>query len=218
MAFFRPRVSREAEVRYHADQEVGKGYDDAAAKVARAEEEFLRAQAERRSLQELHAAAVAFDRALTQALRAAEAAQRATFGAKAYDDRIRRRKAKATPEGAKWTAEVDRLRTLREQHRLTGIPRLPRQVPSKARLTGAPARPAAPPERHGRAAVGVGRGGLPSGSARPVEQRAGVARVAELGQGLLLQLADALAGEARGACRSRRGCAACRRAGRSAAT
>ncbi|GGM60575.1 hypothetical protein GCM10010106_02950 [Thermopolyspora flexuosa] len=132
MAFFRPRVSREAEVRYHADQEVGKGYGELLEKVARAEEEFLRAQAERRPLEELHAAAVALDRALTEALRAAEAAQRATFGAKAYDDRIRRRKAKATPAGAKWTAEVDRLRTWRERHRLTGIPRLPRRVPSKA--------------------------------------------------------------------------------------
>src|SRR5690606_14187743 len=56
MAFFRPRVSREAEVRYHADQEVGKGYGELLEKVARAEREFLRAQAERRPLPELHAA------------------------------------------------------------------------------------------------------------------------------------------------------------------
>jgi len=132
MAFFRPRVSREAEVRYHADQEVGKGYGELLEKVARADEEYRRAQAERRPLPELHAAAVALDAALTQALRAAEAAQRATFGAKAYDDRIRRRKGRATPEGARWTDEVNRLRTWRERHRLTGIPRLPRPVPEKA--------------------------------------------------------------------------------------
>ncbi|MEV5410137.1 hypothetical protein AB0K60_15045 [Thermopolyspora sp. NPDC052614] len=132
MAFFRPRVSREAEVRYHADQEVGKTYGTLLEKAERAEEEFRRAQAERRPLEELREKAVALDVALTQALRAAEAAQRATFGPKAYDDRLRRRKGKATPEGAKWQAEVDRLRTLREQHRLTGIPRLPRPVPEKA--------------------------------------------------------------------------------------
>ncbi|GAA3315591.1 hypothetical protein [Nonomuraea dietziae] len=74
---------------------------------------------------ELRAAGLHFDKALTDALRAAEAGQRATFGVKSYDDRLARRKAKATPKGAMWTAEVDRLRTLREANRLTGIPRLP---------------------------------------------------------------------------------------------
>lgn len=131
MAFFRPRVSREAEVRYHADQQVGKDYAELLEKVARAEEELLRARAERRPLPELRAAALELDAALTRALRAAEAAQRATLGPRAYDDRIRRRKGRATPEGARWTAEVDRLRTWRERHRLTGIPRLPRPVPGK---------------------------------------------------------------------------------------
>jgi hypothetical protein len=131
MAFFRPRVSREAEVRYHADQEVGKGYRELLEKVAQAEQEFYRAQAERRSVAELREAGLALDKAMTDALRAAEAAQRASFGPKAYDDRLRRRKGKATPEGARWTAEVDRLRTWRERHRLTGIPRRTWSVPEK---------------------------------------------------------------------------------------
>lgn len=125
MAFFRPRVSREAEVRFHSDQEVGKGYRDALAKARVAEQELRRVRAAGAPAHELREAGVALDQALTEALRAAEAAQRATFGVKSYDSRIIRRKGRATPDGAMWTAEVDRLRTLREEHRLIGIPRVP---------------------------------------------------------------------------------------------
>ncbi|MFF5207743.1 hypothetical protein [Streptosporangium sp. NPDC000396] len=128
MAFFRPSVSREAEVRYHADQEVGKSFPELLEKARAAEAVLRRAQSVSTSPEELRAAGLAFDKALTEALRAAEANQRATFGVRAYDDRIRRRKGKATPKGAEWTAEVDRLRTLREQNRLTGIARVPRPV------------------------------------------------------------------------------------------
>ncbi|GGL01554.1 hypothetical protein Sme01_46140 [Sphaerisporangium melleum] len=130
MAFFRPSVSREAEVRHHADQEVGKSFPQLVDRARAAESELRRRQAARAGVPELREAALAYDRALTDALRAAEAAQRATLGVKAYDDRIRRRKGRATPEGAKWTQEVDRLRTLREANRLTGIPRVPRPVPA----------------------------------------------------------------------------------------
>jgi hypothetical protein len=130
MAFFRPSVSREAEVRYHADLEVGKSFPELLVKAREAERRLRSAQAARDSLEEVRAAALAFDAALTDALRAAEARQRATFGVKAYDDRIRRRKGKATPEGALWTTEVNRLRTLREENRLTGIPRIPRPLTS----------------------------------------------------------------------------------------
>lgn len=133
MAFFRPRVSREAEVRHHADQEVGKSFPELLRKAREAEAEVRRAQAAAAPVQELRAVGLAFDRALTEALRAAEANQRATFGIRSYDDRIRRRKGRATPKGAEWTAEVNRLRTLREQNRLTGIPRVPRPVTASAR-------------------------------------------------------------------------------------
>ncbi|MFF3438518.1 hypothetical protein [Streptosporangium sp. NPDC002721] len=133
MAFFRPRVSREAEVRHHADQEVGKSFPELLERARQAEAEVRRAQAAAAPVQELRAAGLAFDSALTEALRAAEANQRATFGIRSYDDRIRRRKGRATPRGAEWTAEVNRLRTLREQNRLTGIPRVPRPVTATAR-------------------------------------------------------------------------------------
>ncbi|MDH2426209.1 hypothetical protein [Sphaerisporangium sp. TRM90804] len=126
MAFFRPGVSREAEVRHHADQEVGKSFGALVGKAREAERELREAQLGGAGVVELRAAGLAFDRALTDALRAAEAARRASFGVKAYDDRIRRRKGRATPEGDRWTVEVDRLRTLREENRLTGIARYPR--------------------------------------------------------------------------------------------
>ncbi|SNT12813.1 hypothetical protein SAMN05216276_102587 [Streptosporangium subroseum] len=139
MAFFRPRVSREAEVRHHADQEVGKSFPELLEKARAAEVALRQAQASHASPEELRAAGLAFDRALTEALRGAEASQRAAFGIKSYDDRIRRRKGRATPKGAEWTAEVNRLRTLREQNRLTGIVRVPRLVPASERPEAAAA-------------------------------------------------------------------------------
>ncbi|MER6506052.1 MULTISPECIES: hypothetical protein [unclassified Nonomuraea] len=130
MAFFRPRVSREAEVRYHADQEISKGFPQLLDKARQAEQIVRDLRAAAADEIELLAAGRAFDVALTEALRAAEAGQRATFGVRSYDDRIARRKARATPRGAMWTAEVDRLRTLREENRMWGIPRVPRPVPA----------------------------------------------------------------------------------------
>ncbi|MFG1946992.1 hypothetical protein [Nonomuraea sp. NPDC048826] len=130
MAFFRPRVSREAEVRYHADVEISKSYPQLLDRAREAEQVVRDLRAGAADEIELLAAGRAFDKALTDALRAAEAGQRAAFGVKSYDDRIARRKAKATPKGAMWTAEVDRLRTLREENRMWGIPRVPRPVPS----------------------------------------------------------------------------------------
>ncbi|MFC4007073.1 hypothetical protein ACFOY2_07575 [Nonomuraea purpurea] len=130
MAFFRPRVSREAEVRYHADQEISKSYPELLDKARQTEQTLRELRAAAADEIELLAAGRAFDAALTDALRAAEAGQRATFGVKAYDDRIARRKAKARPDGARWTSEVDRLRTLREENRMWGIPQVPRPIPA----------------------------------------------------------------------------------------
>ncbi|MEU8245655.1 hypothetical protein [Nonomuraea sp. NPDC048916] len=130
MAFFRPRVSREAEVRYHADLEISKSYPELLEKARQVEQVLRELRAGDADEVELRGAGLAFDRALTEALRAAEAGQRATFGVASYDDRIARRKARATPAGAMWTAEVERLRTLREDNRLSGVPRVPYLVPS----------------------------------------------------------------------------------------
>ena len=58
-------------------------------------------------------------------MRAAFAAERAEIGPRGYEDRIYRRKATATSPVRAWTMEAQRLLTLRESHRLTGIARLP---------------------------------------------------------------------------------------------
>ena len=65
------------------------------------------------------------DATLTEAMRAAYAAQRAEIGPRGYDDRIFRRKAMATPKVHALTAEAEHLLTLRETHRLNDIPEVP---------------------------------------------------------------------------------------------
>jgi hypothetical protein len=59
-------------------------------------------------------------------MRAAYAAQRAEIGPRGYDDWIYRRKGKAKSAVHAWTDEAERLLTLRETHRLTGMPPAPR--------------------------------------------------------------------------------------------
>src|SRR6266568_3400509 len=95
-----------------------------AARVA--ELRFRRAQATNAPLPEQHLLALDLDAALTAAMRAAYAAERAEIGPRGYDDRIFRRKAKATSAVHSWTDEAERLLTLRESHRLSGIPAVPR--------------------------------------------------------------------------------------------
>ena len=83
------------------------------------------AEAARAPVTELHRLAVELDAALTTAMRAAYAAQRAEIGPRGYDDRIFTRKAKAKPAVHAWTDEAERLLTLRETYRLTGFPARP---------------------------------------------------------------------------------------------
>jgi hypothetical protein len=92
---------------------------DAAREV---ESRFRQAQARRAPMAELHRLSVEFDAALTEAMRAAYAAQRAEIGLRGYEDRIYRRKAMAKSRVHALTAEAEHLLTLRETHRLNGIP------------------------------------------------------------------------------------------------
>ena len=84
------------------------------------------AEATRAPVTELHRLAKELDAALTSAMRAAYAAQRAEIGPRGYEDRIYHRKAKAKPAVRVLTAEAERLLTLRESHRLNRIPEVPR--------------------------------------------------------------------------------------------
>ena len=103
-----------------------------------AEQAFRHAQAIASPVAELYPLARKLDSALTDAMRAAYAAERAEIGPRGYDDRIYRRKAKATPAVHAWTDEAERLLTMRETHRLTGIPPRPGSaaVPAAARAAG----------------------------------------------------------------------------------
>ena len=121
----RPKPSSEAEQQYKADVALAErrtGFLDAARE---AEDRLRQAQARHAPVTEIHRLAEEFDAALTAAVRAAYAARRAAIGPLGYDDRIYRRKAMAKPHVHALTAEAEHLLTLRENHRLNGIPAVP---------------------------------------------------------------------------------------------
>jgi hypothetical protein len=121
----RPQPSAEAEQRYAADVELAARRPELLGTARDAESAFRQAQGRRAPEIELLRLAENLDTALTAAMRAAYAAQRAEIGPLGYDDRIVRRKAMATPRVHALTAEAERLLTLRETHRLNGIPAVP---------------------------------------------------------------------------------------------
>lgn len=130
---FGRRVSKDVSERVAADRELADGYRERLAVAARAEDALQRARGERGTeAEELRRLAIELDQALTEALVAAEAAERVAMGPKTYppaggtesdkahrDAEIARRRAKAKPAVRPWTQEVDRLRTAREAHRLS---------------------------------------------------------------------------------------------------
>jgi len=121
------KASQEAANRHAADvaaaAERGKLLDS-----ARTADTALReAEARRAPVTELHRLAMELDAALTAAMHAAYAAQRAEIGPRGYEDRIYLRKAKAKPEVRALTAQAERLLTLRENHRMNHIPQVPRE-------------------------------------------------------------------------------------------
>ena len=155
----RAKVSQEALDKYAADAAVAQRFDDLLARARSAEQEYREAQAAGAAGDRLYELSKRLDAALTDAMRAAFAAQRVQTGPRGYDDRIFRRKAMATPQVRVWTMEAQRLLTMRESHRLTGVLRLPhpaavsgaqpagglhRLVPDPQRSNGNPAPPAGP--------------------------------------------------------------------------
>ena len=120
------QVSEQASADYAADAALAARFDELLSSARTAEQAFRQAQAMRAPLLDQHSLALALGSALTAAMRAAYAAERAEIGPQGYDDRIFRRKAKAKPAVHAWTDEAERLLTLREAHMLTGIPPVPR--------------------------------------------------------------------------------------------
>ncbi len=122
----RKQASEQAITRCAADVALAARFSELLDAARVAELRFRRGQATNAPLPEQHSLALDLDAALTAVMRAAYAAERAEIGPRGYDDRIVRRKAKATRAVHDWTDEAERLLTMRESHRLTGIPPVPR--------------------------------------------------------------------------------------------
>jgi hypothetical protein len=135
----RKPVGPEAAAKYDSDVALGQRFDDLFEQARSAEQALRDAQASGAGLEEQHRAGKRLDGALTDVMRAGFAAQRAEIGPQGYDDRIYRRKAMATPPVRAWTMEAERLLTLRESHRLTGIARLPRHPAGLPETSASPA-------------------------------------------------------------------------------
>jgi hypothetical protein len=118
----RPKPSSEAQQRYEADVALAGRRPELLDAAREAESLFREAQAQRAPEADLRRRAEDLDSALTAAVWAAYAAQRAEIGPLGYDDRIFRRKKMATSRVHALTAEAEHLLTLRETHRLNGIP------------------------------------------------------------------------------------------------
>ncbi|HLU98844.1 MAG TPA: hypothetical protein VKZ89_18565 [Thermobifida alba] len=120
------RVGTEARARYAEDTERAERLPELLEAARKAEEELVRARRDGADAVELNRLGVAYDAALTEAVRAAYARQRVLVGLRGYEDRIYRRRRLARPEVKEVTEFAERLLTLREQHRLHGIERVPR--------------------------------------------------------------------------------------------
>ncbi|MCW2935175.1 MAG: hypothetical protein JWM19_6137 [Actinomycetia bacterium] len=120
------KASQEATDKHAADVALATHLGELVDKAREADIAFRAAEARRAPVTELHRRAMELDAALTAAMQAAYAAQRAEIGPRGYEDRIYLRKAKAKPAVHMLTAEAERLLTLRENHRLNHIPEVPR--------------------------------------------------------------------------------------------
>ena len=118
----RAKPSGEARQKYEADVALAARRTELLDAAREAEHRFRQAQARQAPAAELRRLAEDLDTALTDAMRAAYSAQRVEIGPIGYDDRIYRRKKMATPRVHALTAEAQHLLTLRETHRLNGIP------------------------------------------------------------------------------------------------
>jgi hypothetical protein len=118
----RQKVSDEAMRQYEADVALAGRREELLANARDAEDKFRQAQAQRGPVSEVRVLAENLDSALSAAVQAAFAAQRAEIGSRGYDDRIYRRKQMAKSAVHSLTAQAEHLLTLRETHRLNGIP------------------------------------------------------------------------------------------------
>jgi hypothetical protein len=132
----RKHASESAQGEYLADVALAANFDSLLAAARIAEQEFRAALATASPLTAQYSTAKRLDSALTDVMRSGYAAMRAQIGPRGYDDRIYRRKAMATPVVHALHAEAERLLTLRETHRLTGIPPRPEHIGLRPESSG----------------------------------------------------------------------------------
>jgi hypothetical protein len=120
------KASQEATDKHAADVALAAERGNLLDAARAADVAFREAEARHAPVTELNQLARALDAALTAAMQATYAAQRAEIGPRGYEDRIYYRKGKAKPAVHAITAEAERLLTLRENHRLNHIPEVPR--------------------------------------------------------------------------------------------
>ena len=120
------KASQESTDRHAADEALAAERGSLLDAARAADVAFREAEARHAPVTELNRLARELDAALTAAMQATYAAQRAEIGPRGYEDRIYYRKGKAKPAIRAITAEAERLLTLRENHRLNHIPEVPR--------------------------------------------------------------------------------------------
>jgi hypothetical protein len=122
------KMSPEVAERYAADKELAAGLHDRLAEAEEAETRLRSAQDEGRPFGDIRRLAIDYDRALYDALTAADAAERVAMGPRTYEHgdakqrrmaQIAARRARAKPSVRPYTDEANRRRTLREAHKLS---------------------------------------------------------------------------------------------------
>ncbi|WP_184080051.1 hypothetical protein [Nocardiopsis mwathae] len=126
MGLIGPKVDDDARRRHSEDEQAAHRLPGLLEEVAAAERALIAAQEDGASAAELRRCGIELDRALTDAMRAAYARERALIGPRGYTDRIHRRKRLATRDVRHATELAERLLTEREAHRLHGIAQVPR--------------------------------------------------------------------------------------------
>jgi hypothetical protein len=134
----RKQASEDAEAKYLADVALAANFDELLAAAESADKKFRGAQSTAAPLADQYTLAKRLDTALTDVMRSAFAAVRAEIGPRGYDDRIYHRKSMAKSKVHALNAEAERLLTMRETHRLTGIPQLPGSVGLTPEPLGSP--------------------------------------------------------------------------------
>ncbi|CAM4333479.1 hypothetical protein [Nocardiopsis rhodophaea] len=120
-----PKVDDDARRRHSEDEQAARRLPQLLHEVAAAEQALITAQENGASTEEVRRCGMELDAALTDAMRAAYAKERALIGPRGYVDRIYRRKRLAKRDVRDATELAERLLTERETHRLHGIARVP---------------------------------------------------------------------------------------------